>query len=268
MEGRMWMQTRRPGLAGFALAALLAGCAAVPAAVEPPPLDGTAWTLATLPGTAPVAGTTPTAEFADGRIAGTDGCNRYTGSYEVTGGTLRVSRLASTMMACAPEIAAQARAFTDALTTARTYRVVDGRLELLGAEGVVLAALAAQSRELAGTSWRATMINNGRAAVVGLVEGTTVTLEFGTDGRAGGSAGCNRWNAGFRSDGRALSFTPPAATRMACPQDGVMAQERNFLQALETVATASVEGDRLELRRADGALAITLERADSPPPKR
>jgi heat shock protein HslJ len=237
----------------------------VPPAGDAPSLDGTAWTLASLPGTAPVAGATPTAQFEGGRIAGTDGCNRYTGSYEAVGGVLRVSRLASTMMACAPDVAAQAKAFTDALTGAGTFRIVDGRLELLATDGTVRVALAAQSRDLAGTSWRVTMINNGREAVVGVLAGTTVTLEFREDGKAGGSAGCNRWNGGFRSEAGTLSFTRPVATRMACPEPpGAMEQERNFLQALETVAVARREGDRLELRRADGALALTLELATAP----
>lgn len=261
----MWTDSIRAGVFGLTLLVSLASCAAVPPVSDLPSLDGTAWTLASLPGTAPVAGVTPTAEFADGRIAGTDGCNRYTGSYEVVGGALRVSRLASTMMACAPDVAAQAKAFTDALTAAHSLRVADGRLELRAADGTVRAELAAQSLDLSGTSWRATMINNGREAVVGVLDGTNVTLEFRGDGKAGGSAGCNRWNGGFRSEGRTLSFTRPMATRMACPEPpGAMEQERNFLQALETVAVARREGDRLELRRADGALALMLELATAP----
>jgi heat shock protein HslJ len=264
-EDSMWTDSIRAGITVFAGLLSVAGCAAVPPAAEPPSLDGTAWTLASLPGTAPVAGATPTVEFAGGRIAGTDGCNRYTGSYEVVGGVLRVSRLASTMMACAPDVAAQAKAFTDALAAAHTFGVADGRLELRGADGTLRAALDAQSLDLSGTSWRATMINNGREAVVGVLAGTTVTLEFREDGKAGGSAGCNRWNAGFRSGARALSFTRPMTTRMACPEPpGAMEQERNFLQALETVAVARREGDRLELRRADGALAVSLELASAP----
>jgi len=41
----------------------------------------------------------------------------------------------------------------------------------------------------------------------------------------------------------------------------VMEQERQFLRALETVATARFEGDRLELRSAEGQLAVTLTKA-------
>jgi len=40
----------------------------------------------------------------------------------------------------------------------------------------------------------------------------------------------------------------------------VMEQEAAFLKALESVATARVEADRLELRTADGALAAMFTR--------
>jgi len=42
-----------------------------------------------------------------------------------------------------------------------------------------------------------------------------------------------------------------------------MEQERAFLAALNTVATMRMDGDLLELRAADGALAFLLRRAPS-----
>jgi heat shock protein HslJ len=45
---------------------------------------------------------------------------------------------------------------------------------------------------------------------------------------------------------------------MCASPAGVMEQEQQFLKALETVTTARMEGDRLELRTATGALAATL----------
>ncbi|HXV97717.1 MAG TPA: carboxylesterase family protein, partial [Anaerolineae bacterium] len=53
-----------------------------------------------------------------------------------------------------------------------------------------------------------------------------------------------------------------AATRKACPQpEGVMDQEMQYLAALETAATYQLRGDTLELRTADGALAVTFQSA-------
>jgi heat shock protein HslJ len=83
-------------------------------------------------------------------------------------------------------------------------------------------------------------------------------MAFSGDGKASGSAGCNRFTAGYAAEGQKLTFSPAAATRMMCTAPSVMEQEQQFLKALEAVATARFEGDRLELRAASGALAITL----------
>jgi putative lipoprotein len=80
------------------------------------------------------------------------------------------------------------------------------------------------------------------------------------DDTATGSAGCNRYTARYRRSAATLAFESPAATRKACLQPGVMEQERAFLAALANVATGRIEGDRLELRDADGAIALVLHR--------
>jgi heat shock protein HslJ len=247
---------------GFALVALLAACAAVAETTAPAPLDGTAWSLVALPGSEIAPNPRVTVQFDAGRVFGSDGCNSYSGTYTVTGGKLELSPLASTQMACAPEVMELARAFTSALTGARSYRVADGRLELLSDDGTVRAAFDPQSRGLAGTAWHATGINNGKEAVVSLLGDTTVTLAF-TDGRATGSAGCNTYTAAYTVDGSNVTFGPAATTRKMCARPkGVMEQEQAFLKALATVATAQVERDRLVLRTAAGAIALSLVRAD------
>ncbi len=244
-----------------ALLSALAGCtmmAGAPAA--PPPLEGSAWVLATLGGR-PVAGPAPTARFEGGRVQGSDGCNRYTVPYTSRGASIEVgARGVSTRMACAPAVMQQADAYTAALAGARRYRVEGGRLELLGADGALLAQLAAQPQALAGTAWVATAINNGRGGVASLVAGSTVTLEFRADGRAGGSAGCNPYNAAYAAEGGRLRFTPGTMARRMCADAAVMVLEAAFMQALESVATARFERDRLELRSADNALAVLLTR--------
>jgi len=244
------------------MTALLAACASVPPVADAPSLENTAWVLTALPGQSLVAGSPATLRFEAGRVGGTDGCNRYSGPYSVEGAELKVTpQLASTMMACPPPVDAQAKAFIAALTGAGRYRIADGQLELLSADGKVLATLARQSETLAGTAWRITGINNGKQAVVSVLAGTAPTLAFAADGRASGSAGCNSYNSRYTADGAQLKFAPPASTRKMCPEpQGVMEQEQQFLAALETVTMAQVEGDRLELRRGDGALALTATR--------
>ena len=94
-------------------------------------------------------------------------------------------------MACPPDIMKQADAFMAALTSAARYRVSGGELSLLGGDGALLATFAPQPQSLAGSSWRATGINNGKGGVVSVLADTSVTISFAKDGKAAGSAGCN-----------------------------------------------------------------------------
>lgn len=248
-------------MAAASFTGVLSACTTMPPA-DAPDLNGTAWVLSSLPGQTLQPGATATARFEGGRVQGTDGCNRFTAPYAAAGSTLQVGpRGASTMMACAPAVMKQAEAFMGALSGARGYRVEAGQLHLVSGTGTVLATFAAQSQSLAGTAWSVTGFNNGREAVVSVLNGTKLTLAFSADGRVSGSAGCNRFTAAYAAEREKLAIGPAAATRMMCARpEGVMEQEREFLKALESVATARFEGDRLELRTAAGALAATLTR--------
>jgi heat shock protein HslJ len=245
----------------FAAALLLTACTSVAPDTDAPGLDGTAWVLSSLPGRTLIPGEKPTLRFDAGRASGTDGCNRYTTSYTAAGGKLKFDAAgAATMMACAPGIMDQARAFTASLAATSGHRIVDGALQLLGQDGAVLASFAAQSQALAGTSWRVTGYNNGRQAVVSVLAGTQLTMAFAADGRVSGSAGCNTFMGTYTASGSSLRFGPVATTRMMCSQAGVMEQEQQFLKALDSVTTIRQEGERAELRTADGALAVSLRK--------
>jgi heat shock protein HslJ len=259
------MNLRWIGAMGAAVSFLLLnGCSGMAASPQPTAsLDGTAWVLAELPGRELMNPGNVTLQFAQGRASGSDGCNRFSGGFEADATSLQFLELASTQMACAPELMAQAGAVTGALGATRSYRVGDERLELLAADGRRVAVYRAQSSGLEDTAWDVTGINNGRGAVASLAADTQVTLAFDAEGRASGSAGCNRFTAGYTRERDALKFAAAATTRMLCPTPGVMEQEQAVLQALQQVATVRMEGDRIELRAADGALMISARRAAS-----
>lgn len=227
------------------------------------PLDGTDWVLSKLDGFDAPGNPTPTLQFTGGRVSGSDGCNRFGGGYSATATAFAItSPLVSTQMACPPEVEAQARAFLAALTGAKGHRVEGTLLTLLSADGTTLATFAAQSKVLAGTSWRATGINNGRQAVASVVNGTSVTLSFGADGDVSGAGGCNRYVGRYEATGSRISIDKLAVTAMACANPpGVMEQEQAYLKALGSASTVRFEGDRLELRTSEGALAVSFERA-------
>ncbi|MBN8509910.1 MAG: META domain-containing protein [Burkholderiales bacterium] len=240
-----------------------AGPQAAAAPAGPPrDLEGSAWTLAWVPGFELPAQPLATLRFEGGRAAGTDGCNRYTTGYTRTPGQLRFgAKQAATLMACPPLAEAVATRFGAVLVETAAYRTESDTLTLLDAAGQPLARLQEQPNRIAGSSWQVSSVNNGRQAVVGVIAGTRLTMVFGADGRLSGSAGCNTYGASYTADGSAIRVGPPAATRKACAEpEGVMAQEAAFLAALQTAATQRLEGDWLELRTAGGALAVSARR--------
>ena len=226
-------------------------------------VDDSAWTLDWVPGFQLPAQPLATLRFEGGRAAGSDGCNRFTTPFTRNGSQLQFgSKAAATLMACPPEVMQVANTFGAVLYETRSYRIDYDTLTLLNAEGKPLAQLKEQADRLAGTSWQVTGVNNGRQAVVSVLNGTSLTMVFGSDGKLSGSAGCSNYNASYRAEGSVLSIAAPAATRMMCAQpEGRMEQEAQFLAALASASQARREGDRLELRTADGALAVNARLA-------
>ncbi|MEJ2521808.1 MAG: META domain-containing protein [Gammaproteobacteria bacterium] len=256
------MKARTIRIAPVALAAALtlafapAGAALV---AEPDQaLAGTAWRLSSLGGEAPLAGSEITLRFGEGnRISGTDGCNRLAGDYEQRGASLRVGEsLSVTRRSCPGPVMAQADAFRDALLSAREAVLQDTRLSLLDAERGVLAEFIEQPAGIEGTSWRVTGYNNGRQAVVSVLQGTELTLAFGADSLSG-SAGCNRFRGDYAFSGERLETGEIVATRKMCARpEGVMHQEAAYLAALGRADVVQREGSRLELRSDEGALQV------------
>jgi heat shock protein HslJ len=226
------------------------------------PLTANAWTLASLLGKAPLAATEPTAAFpATGNVSGSAGCNHYSGHYTSSGSTLRISSLISTQMACATKIMAQESVFLKALSSTRSYAVSGSTLTLRSAAGKTLMTFKAQSQALAGTSWNVTAYNNGKQGVESVLPSPKLTAVFDKAGNLSGFAGCNNYNATYKATAPKISIGPVSSTRKECTSPaGVMTQELHYLTALHTAATYRIEGSRLELRTATGALAAQFTR--------
>jgi heat shock protein HslJ/LysM repeat protein len=224
-------------------------------------LEGTSWILTTLNGSEPLPETSITASFEqDGVLSGSDGCNRYNAAYQIAGDQLTITPGAGTMMACPEPIMKQATDYIAALASATAYQMQADTLALSDADGNVVATFTAQPSSLGGTSWVVLSYNNGKQAVVSVIVGTELTALFGEDGALSGSAGCNNYTGSYQVDDQNISIGPLATTRMMCSEpEGIMEQESQYLAALESAATYRMEGDGLELRTADGALAAAFE---------
>jgi heat shock protein HslJ/mannose-6-phosphate isomerase-like protein (cupin superfamily) len=161
---------------------------------DAPSLIGPTWAAVDLAGTPvptePAARQPSFAFVADRRIAGTDGCNRVTGPYTVTGDRITFGPLVMTRMAC-PGTDDVSRRFARALEGTVRWRIADGRLALYDASGTPLATFIPRRAEAAATppaaaplksrvfDWAAltpTPIPNGERRMV--LDGPTATVDL------------------------------------------------------------------------------------------
>lgn len=158
-----------------------------------------------------------------GRVSGSDGCNRITGSYELKGEAVTFPKMAGTQMACV-DIGDLDRAFKDALNSATRLTVAGDRLELFDASGKRLAAFAGRApgsappTGLAGTSWRLVKFQGSDDRTLTPDDSDNYTIEFSDGGRLTARIDCNRGRGTWKSSGEnQIQFGPLALTRAMCP---------------------------------------------------
>jgi heat shock protein HslJ len=132
-------------VAGLAVTALLAAShlAAPPALASskaPADVAGGAWTLVAVEGEPVPTDAGIHLDFLeDGRVAGSGGCNRFSGSYVPGGDHLAFSPLAATRMACPVPLMERERAFFAAMErVASVSRHTPETLILADADGTVV----------------------------------------------------------------------------------------------------------------------------------
>ena len=94
----------------------------------------TEWLDQTMPNTTKKA----TLDFgADNRISGKSFCNVFGGTVTIKNQSIKFSELISTMMYCDDVGEAESK-FTEALKKANTFKVVDGKLQLLNEDKLLM----------------------------------------------------------------------------------------------------------------------------------
>jgi XRE family transcriptional regulator, regulator of sulfur utilization len=130
------------------IAALTVLVALAGQAGDAPSLVGPTWVaveLAGMPVPADPPARQPAIQFvAEGRVAGTDGCNRVSAPYTLNGERITFGPMIATRMAC-PGADDVQRRFAAAFAGASGWRIAGGRLELYGATGKPLAIFAVRS---------------------------------------------------------------------------------------------------------------------------
>lgn len=93
---------------------------------------------------------------------------------------------------------------------------------------------------LVGTDWLLTDL-------VGtpVIANSKASIAFMDGGRAAGNGSCNRFTGAFSVSGDTIKLGPFAATRMACMDGGVSAQEDRYLKLLEAARRFEIRNDLL-----------------------
>ncbi|MDR6534826.1 META domain-containing protein [Variovorax soli] len=113
------------------------------------PIEGPIWQLEQLgseliePSSDPRRNAQIQFDRSSGRVSGSGGCNRVTGTYERSGSTLRLHQLGATRMACPNEASTiNETQFFAALQSTASYRLQGtSKLSLLDASGRTVATL-------------------------------------------------------------------------------------------------------------------------------
>ena len=282
-----------PAILFISLAMLLAvaGCLpaaqdAVPSAFEQPKLKDSSWRLESYgtPGTLKnsIPGKVPTIEFAVGELSGSAGCNSYFGSYTYdTDGTLAVSQLGNTEMACMEAgVMEQEQSFLETLRLAESYRVVQGKLRIVGGEKLLVFGRKVETQPpeeepepepapepepepkpveqppLKNTSWVLNAYGEP-GNLESALAGNRPTMDF-TTSELNGSAGCNSFFGTYTSDtDGSLEIIGLGSTTMYCIDEDVRNQEQAFLEALQLAETYQVVGGNLRIEGGGKVLILT-----------
>jgi heat shock protein HslJ len=207
-----------------------------------------------------VAGVPATLTFDGTRVAGTTGCNSFTGDYQATGDAITFGVLATTLALCTEDArTAQEQAIFAALQGTTPYSITGDQLRISydgGRQALTYRAVAAPTLE--GGEWKLTYFGS-TANPQPAVADSAATLAF--DGtRVTGSTGCNRLNGGYTTSGNAITFTPIATTLALCTSDALMAQERAILTALDGTVPYSIVDGKLRIEYDGGAQTLIFER--------
>lgn len=116
----------------------LNGCGGDPKAL----LVGSEWVVEDINGQGIIDSSRITLNFTENaNVQGLAGCNRYTGTYQLTGAGLRIEQVTQTRMACVPALMQQEEKVLDTLTSVTRFRLdKTGALHLEGREGKTLKA--------------------------------------------------------------------------------------------------------------------------------
>jgi heat shock protein HslJ len=189
--------------------------------------------------------------FNSQQLSGYAGCNNYFAQYQISDAqNLKLTGpIGSSLKACSPAINQQEKTYLSLLPQVTYFKLENDRLLLLDQNKKTLLTFAAQNsaQVLENTNWQATGINNNHGGVVSDKNTHLSTAHF-SNGEIQGKAACNQFSARYTLQNQQITFGPARTTRMFCSEEGVMAQEAQFLYALTQINRYEVTANKLSIR--------------------
>ncbi|WP_163714404.1 META domain-containing protein [Mangrovibacterium lignilyticum] len=192
------------------------------------------------------------------QIAGTDGCNNFTGSIQQIGDTsIEWGPLASTRKMCVDMTIADA--FAEALNKVKQYTLDANKLILSDADGNELLELvkATEAKVLLNDIWVAEWVDGESVSD----QNTAPRLEINSSTmKAIGNDGCNNFNGKITLlTNTELTFGPIAGTRKMCPE---MSIPDKFNGALSLTRSYKISNLKLTLLNEQDKALMILKKVD------
>jgi heat shock protein HslJ len=218
-------------------------------------LDGRTFVVTAVEGYQLADGSTVRITFDDGLLVAEGGCNSMRGSYEASDGTLAVGELATTEMACEPDLMAQDEWLASFLSSRPGLELDGATLVLTGDDATLTLTdreVAEPDLDLVGPVWELETIVTADAAS-SVPGGAVATLTFQPDGTVQVDTSCNTGSATVAVTETQMQFGPLALTRKACDPDRTEV-ERLIVAITIGPVDYRIESDLLTLSTGTNAL--------------
>ena len=122
-----------------------------------------------------------------------------------------------------------------------------------GPDTAMNAASASTEGQLIGPTWSLIELSGQPAPLGAADRPATLIIQGGSEPRANGFAGCNRWFSAYTlTAADRIQFTAPGATKMACETG--MELEQRFLGIISATRSYTLSDSTLVLRDESGAI--------------
>ncbi len=240
---------------------------------EPVDLVGTAWRILTEDEKDDQVGAATMAFLNERLIVGATACRDYLATYGRSEATLNIqsTSMLRSVQPCPEPFRMLEAEYTDFLSWTREYSVYEEQgarlLSIKSDRGETLTfeTLSPIFEDVAGAEWTLETFvelrqGGGVPRDTAVAEGTEVTVLF-DNGSISGEAGCNSYSVPVKVEGRSIAIEVQSFqhTERACEgPNGVMEQEKKYLDLLPRLARYGIYGDSLFLQT-DGDVFLLFQ---------